>query len=124
MLGRRDSVAGIMTGHGLNGPGFNLRRGQNISIFSPPTIETESRAHPSHCSLGTEVISRWIKRQIRDSNTSPPSAQFKNELRYTLTLPMRLRGVAKDNFTFSSVLVFAFANGSNISYDMAKMDGH
>lgn len=37
---------------------------------------------------------------------------------------MRLRGVAKDNFTFSSVLVFAFADGSNISYDMAKMDGH
>jgi hypothetical protein len=36
---------------------------------------------------------------------------------------MRLRGAVKDNFPFSSVLVLTFANGSNVSYDMAKMDG-
>jgi hypothetical protein len=37
---------------------------------------------------------------------------------------MCLHGVAKDNFPFLSVLVLTFVNGSNISYDMAKMDGH
>lgn len=124
MLGRLDSVAGIVTGARAERSGVQFSSRTKYFPFFHPTIETESRSHPAPRSMGTGVISRWVKRQIRDSNTSPPSAQFKHAWRYTSTLPMRLRGVAKNNFPFSSVLVLTFANGRNSSYDMAKMDGH
>ena len=50
----------------------------------------------------TQPPIEWVKGTGRDINHSPPSsAEVKNERSYTCVPPICLRGVDKENFTFT-----------------------
>jgi hypothetical protein len=53
----RDSVVGIATSYGLNGPEFLSRQEQEI-FSSPETVQTVSRANAASYSMGIGILSR------------------------------------------------------------------
>ena len=62
-------------------------------------VETDSGAHPASCAVGTGVLSWGINRLRCDvEQSSPSSAEVKNEWRYTSTPSIYLHGA--DDLTF------------------------
>ena len=76
MYRSRGSSVGIATGPWA-GPyrGFKPRQGQEV--FSK-IIQTDSGVHVASCSMGTGVLA-WCKRLEGEVDTSPSSADVKNE---------------------------------------------
>jgi hypothetical protein len=61
-----DSVVGIATGYGLDGPDIESRWGRD---FSAP-VQTGPGAHPASCTMGTGLF-RGKQRPGRDADPSP-----------------------------------------------------
>ena len=68
---RPDSVVGIATGYGLDGPGIESRWGG--AIFSVP-VQTGPRALPSLLYNGYRVFPGGKERPGREADPSPPSS--------------------------------------------------
>ena len=72
MIGRTagtDSVVGIVTCYGLEGPGIKSRRGER---FSAP-IQTSPEAYPASCTMGTRSFLA-VKRPGLGVDYQPPSS--------------------------------------------------
>ena len=52
-----DSVVGIATGYGMDGPGIESRWGDGGARYSEP-IQTGRGAHASSCKIGTGSLAR------------------------------------------------------------------
>jgi hypothetical protein len=79
----RDSLVGIATRYGLDGPGIESRWG---AIFSAP-FQTGPRANPASYTVGTGSFPR-VKRPGRDVDHSPPSsAEVKERVELYLYSP-------------------------------------
>jgi hypothetical protein len=70
-----DSVVGIATGYGLNGPGIEFRWGAK---FSAP-VQTGPGAHPASCTMGTGSFPGVKERPRSDADPSPPSSAVGHE---------------------------------------------
>jgi hypothetical protein len=51
-----DSSVGVATRYRMDGPGFELRSGQEIIISSPPPSRPTPGAHRASCAMGTVSI--------------------------------------------------------------------
>jgi len=94
----RKSLVGTATSFGLDGPGFEFQKEQEIFpapkrpywLWGPSTLQSNGH-HDSFPGL---------KRPGRAvDHSSPSSAKVKNELSYSFTPPTRLHGVDMDNLT-------------------------
>ena len=86
-------------GCGLDMPSFIHGRASDKSLIQ--SVQTASGAHPT-CSVDTGGLCPGMKRPGREADyTAPSSADVKNERRYNSTLPICLRGVYRDSFTFT-----------------------
>jgi hypothetical protein len=98
-------------GYGLDGPGFESRQEQEISVFSKtsrPALRSTLLPIP-----WVQLFSPGIKRPGRDCNHSSTSnTEVKNEWNYTCTLPVRLYGMERDTFAFT----FTFKGLPTLSY--------
>jgi len=86
--------------YGLDGPGFEFWKGQEISSY-PKKSQTGSGAHPASYSMSTRCLA-GDKDRAWCWTFPPRSAGLKNEWSYTATPPICLHGVDKDNFTVCS----------------------
>jgi hypothetical protein len=71
----RDSVVGIGTRCGLDGPVIEPRYWRDL--FAPVQIGPE--AHPAYCTMGTGSLSRVVKQSGRDVDCPPLSGASVNE---------------------------------------------
>jgi len=69
MLGGRDSVVGIATRYGLDGPGIESRKGRDFSAH----VQTGPWAYPASYTMGTASFWR-VKRPGRGVDHPPPSS--------------------------------------------------
>ena len=73
----RDSVVGIATRYGVDGPGFAPQWGRDF----PLPVQTGPGAHRASCAMGTRFLSRGVKRPGRGVNHPPPfSAEVKDRV--------------------------------------------
>ena len=69
-----DSLVGIATRYGLDGPGIESRWGAR---FSAP-VQSGPRAHPASCTMGTASFPE-VKRPGRGADHPPPSKRRGHE---------------------------------------------
>jgi hypothetical protein len=70
----RDSLVGIATGYGLDGPGSNPGGDEIL-----PHVKTGPATHPASCTMGTGSLP-WVKQPGRGADPPPPSsAEVKKE---------------------------------------------
>jgi len=79
--------------------GFESRQGQ--AVFSR-IAQTDSGVHFASYSMGTGVLS-WFKRLEGEVDSSPSSADVKNDWSCTAAPPIYLNAVDRDSCTFSDI---------------------
>lgn len=87
---RRDSVVGVVTRYGLDGSGFERQWGKKRFSFLH-TRPDQSWRPPTLLYNGYRICSPGVKRlECRVNHPPPPSANVKNEWRYTSVPPLCL----------------------------------
>jgi hypothetical protein len=79
--------------------GFESRQGQEV--FSR-IIQTDSGVHLATYSMGAGVLA-WCKRLEGEVDSSPSSADVKNDRSYTATPPIYLNAVDRASCTVSDI---------------------
>ena len=75
--------------------------GGGTEYFAPPNVQSNTRAHPTSCSMGT-VGSVCFHQLVPDSDlSSPSSAKIKSEWSFTSTPPACPHGMHKDSFAYT-----------------------
>ena len=103
--------------YGLNNPGLGSRQGNEI-FFLLQIIHTDSESHPGSLVSGYRASFPRVKRPGRKvDHSSSFIAEVKNEWSYTYSLPMRHRGVYKENFIcIINIIIIIIINIIIISY--------
>jgi len=72
-------------GYGIDGPGFELRKGKKFSLLQ--NVPTVCGAHKDTCSMGTRgfLVEGLSGRSVSLTNLPPSDAEVKNKSSFTLT---------------------------------------
>jgi hypothetical protein len=77
-----------------------------MRFFLLQSIHTDSESHPRSLVSGYRASFPRVKRSARKFDHSSPSiVEVKNEWSYTYSVPIRHRGVDKENFTFIIITI-------------------
>jgi hypothetical protein len=81
---KRYGLVVIAMGYGLDGEGSTPGRGKTSLLHN---VQTDSKAHPASCTVGTGTVSPGVKRLGSEADHSPPSSAEVQNGGYTSTAP-------------------------------------